>query len=255
MPIKKSCQTGNNIASRIVFIKGLKEKPYDDIRSLLFEALEDKHYAIRSEAIQVFCEIGIDSDADKLFPLLKDAHYEVRYLVAETLGLFKNRKSIVHLIDSLDDIDEVVRLNSAESLGKLKAREAIAKLIEKLNDKNELVRGYAAEALGEIGDKLTIPELKRALSVEKRNASRVRILSALFKLGEESSLSAIIKMLNTKSYRVRCATANILTELAVENNIIEIYASLEQRLKKEKTVAVKSTIARSLSDLSNLKQT
>ncbi|ASF45339.1 HEAT repeat domain-containing protein [Methylovulum psychrotolerans] len=237
--------------SRVLLVKSWQEKAYDEIRPLLFQAFEDKNYSIRSAAIQVFGEIGNKNDVDKLFPLLKDPHYEVRYLTAETLGFFNNQQSISYLIDSLDDVDEVVRLNSADSLGKLKAKYAIPKLIEKLTDKDELVRGYAAEALGVIGDKNTVYALKKALLTEKRNASRVRILTALFKLGEESNLSLIIKMLNTKSYRVRCATANILTELSFDNNIDGLYGILEQKLKNEKTVAVKSTITRCLKELAS----
>lgn len=234
---------------RISAIKNLQAYDYDKVSSMLLKALHDRNYAVRSVAVEALGIIGNDEIIDEILPLLQDPHYEVRYVVAETLGFFKSKKAIIPLIDSLKDTDEVVRLNAAESLGKLKAKEAIPALIEKLSDRNELVRGYAAEAIGEIGDKKTIKVLTNALEGEKRNASKVRILEALFKLGLESSLYSIIKMLNTRSYRVRCATVNILTELANDNNRDEIYSALEKRLQREQTVAVQSSIVRCMTQL------
>ncbi|MBT9098266.1 HEAT repeat domain-containing protein [Methylovulum psychrotolerans] len=234
-------------------VENLQEQPYKTVRPLLLQAFADKHYVVRSAAAEVFGDIGDEHDIDKLLPLLTDPHYQVRYITAETLGQFNSPSAILPLIAALDDENDLVRINAAESLGRLKALNAIAPLTAKLTDSDELVRGYAAEALGVIGDKTSILPLKQALACEKRHAARVRLLTALYRLGETAHLATIIKQLNSKNYRVRCATTNILTELAFDYNLNGISEILAKRLAKEPTIAVKSTLTRCLEELAHAK--
>jgi hypothetical protein len=57
------------------------------------------------------------------------------------------------------------------------------------------------------------------------------------------------KLLKSKSYRVRCAVVNTLTEIADESNRIIIIEHFEQALEREETVAVRSALESALSEL------
>lgn len=230
-------------------LRELKKHEYTDVVALLSDALQSNSFSVRSTAIEVLGGMGDERAVGLLIPALKDHHYEVRYIAAETLGAFKSTKSIRPLINSLDDKDAIVRLNAAESLGRLKARKAIPQLIELLDDPDELVRGYAAEALGELGSKHLIPILEKKLKLEKRNAAKLRILEALYKLGDQSKLAAILQMLKAKNYRVRCATASILREIVNDENTKEIIQTLKASLQKEPTIAAKSSIIGSIREI------
>jgi HEAT repeat protein len=241
--------TNENYVARLHAIRIIRQRRDRKLCAGVIQALNDRHYTVRSAAVETLAMIGTSDDALKLVPALKDKHYEVRYVAAEMLGLLKNKKSVPYLIEALNDREDIVRINAAESLGVLKATKAILPLIDHLKDRAELVRGYCAEALGEIGDKKAIPFLEKALSKEKRNSARLRIFEALYRLGDKSEFKPILGMLNTTSYRVRCAAANILVELVNRKNQGEILAALKARLDKEPIYAARSTILRAIGDI------
>lgn len=218
---------------------------------LLRELLEHTSSEVRFAAAGRVGEMGDESHAVLVHPLLQDRSPDVRFAAAEALGSIGGGGSHRHLIRSLADPSALVRMQAAESLGILRASSAIKPLVFLLNDPDELVRGYAAEALGDIGNRRAAKALRTRLQVEHRNASRVRILAGLYKLGDRGSLPKILRFLNIRSYHVRCAAAAILDEIAERSTSHDILEALRTRLRKESTVAARDSIERSIESISS----
>jgi len=184
-----------------------------------------------------------------LIEALNDRNWEVRMRAAEGLGVLGATEAVRALIDRLKDQDELVRACAAEALGYIGSVQAVPALIEALPDPRWLVRGYAARALGDIGDRRAIPYLEQTLIKEKRNFVRLNIWRAFFKMGRPETLSLMLKLLKSKSYRVRCAVVNVLTEISNESNRAVLIEHFKQALKREGTVAVRSALESALSQL------
>jgi HEAT repeat protein len=111
----------------------------------------------------------------------------------------------------LKDRDELVRVFAAESLGMIGKSEAVPALVESLADSNWLVRGWVATALGDIGDQGALPRLEQMFTNEKSNFVKASIWAATFRMGRKETLPHILKLLKSKSYRVRCAVVILTT--------------------------------------------
>jgi HEAT repeat protein len=211
--------------------------------------LADKNPAHRLTAVETLTEWGGKRAVAALMEALNDSNWEVRKEAAKSLGTLGAVKAVGALVETLKDRDELVRVFAAESLGMIGKSEAVPALIGALADSSWLVRGWAATALGDIGDNRALTHLEQALIREKSNFVRLNLWAALFKMGRKETLPLILKLLKSKSYRVRCAVVNTLTEIADESNRIIIIEHFKQALKREETVAVRSSLESALSQL------
>ena len=182
----------------------------------------------------------------RLIHELKDTNPDVRMDAAEKLGELKSKRAVSPLSNLSKDPDALVRICVAESLGDIKSRKAIPVLLDMLKDKDELVRGYAAEGLGMIGDKSVIPVLEKMLREEKSNATKLRLYTALYRMGQQAMLESILGCLEDHDYGVRCAAANTLCEIVEESNAGVMLDALERALQKETTISAKSSISNSI---------
>ncbi|OQM46216.1 hypothetical protein B6A27_07290 [Anoxybacillus sp. UARK-01] len=189
---------------------------------------------------------------NKLIQLTDHSNNEVRMYAIEQLGFFSGDEVGEVIVPKLTDPNLLVRVTAAEVLGLIEYKEAIPYLCRSLDDKHELVRAYTAEVLGKLGDKGIISLLKEKLNRERRNRARLGFYLGLYHLDEIEYLNDIIKMLNCKSYRVRCAVANSLVEIADMNNFTKIKECLRKALSKEKTTAVQSSLYGALTELDEI---
>jgi HEAT repeat protein len=138
----------------------------------------------------------------------------------------------------------------AESLGCIGDRRALPALWRAINDTSSLVRCYVAEAIGKLGSKKDVKKLEKALRHETSDAARIGFYQALYVQGQRDVLQPMLMLLQSNDYRVRCATANTLSEIiANKSDSLLALRTLRTALKQELTVAAKSSIRAAIRSL------
>lgn len=128
-----------------------------------------------------------------------------------------------------------------------------------LKDKSNLVKGYAILSLADIVIRLkndlseAIEFFKSTLQTQSVQWVRINIYKALYILGDKVYLDILIKELDNRYYRNRCAVVNIMSELILGENYREIEKALIVRLNKENTIAVSSSIEEVLRRICEIK--
>jgi len=239
--------TNGRVRERISAAESLGRHASENSRLALVKALEDKNYRIRSAAVEALGAIGGPEAVSALVRSLSDRDTAVQISAAEQLGELGAKEAVDDLADLLrSSPDSLVRTFAAASLGAIGDQKAVPAFLIGLKDHDALVRGYSAEGLGLIGARENIPAIEAALNEESSGSARVRMYESLFALGQKEVLPQITKMLKSKSYRVRCATANILAGIADESNSPIVKKALQDAFEREQTVAGKSSIQNSL---------
>ncbi|HEX2953144.1 MAG TPA: HEAT repeat domain-containing protein [Bacillota bacterium] len=188
--------------------------------------------------------------------LSKDNDDEIRWTVAEALMEFDDIHAEQILNSLVIDENETVRVCACESLRYGRTKETIRLLKERLIiDKSSLVRGYAALSLADIvredpslPDFELVPFLKERINKEKNAGVKISIYKSLYNLGEREYLDLLLHEINNREYRNRCAVVNLVSDSISEENKKKVLPFLKQRLKIEKTVAVKSIIEEVLNE-------
>jgi len=163
---------------------------------------------------------------------------------AESFGvqLFGSKKSPQALVKKLQDPNELVRIEVVESLGAIGDRKVLSKLWKAMSDRSPLVRSYVAGAIGELGSKEDIRKLERNIKKERSPTAKLGYYQALYRLGKRDVFEKILSLLESRDYRLRCATANTLMACIVDASNSDIALSaLRKALKAEPTIAAKST--------------
>ncbi|GBC96149.1 hypothetical protein HRbin16_01950 [bacterium HR16] len=170
----------------------------------------------------------------------------------EALGQYPHPRVLLTLHHVLlFDPSDLVRCTAAEQIGYAGNPSSLPFLLAALADTFWLVRGWAASAIGDIGvaqyRTLNIKHiLEDVLRYESHAFVLLNVTYALYQLGEKQYLPRIVAFLSPRSYRVRCAAANVLSEV-IDNNKSVICAALRDALAKEKTVAVQDALRKALS--------
>ena len=230
-------------------VKSLAQINHPRVVTEIIKALNDTNPNVRSVAAECLGSMNSKRAIRALITRLPDHFSEVRMRAAESLGvlLAGQKKSPVALIRSLRDPDELVRIEVADSLGAIGDRAAAPALWRAIHDRSPLVRSYAAGAIGELGERGDMARLEREVRREGSELSRVGYYQALYMLGKEEGLSELVKLLTSKSYRVRCASARTLCDFEVSrSNASALVRTLRIALKKETTTAGRSSIQASI---------
>lgn len=172
----------------------------------------------------------------------------IRAYVAEILVNFSNKEGEDILLRLACDDSSFVRTEACDSLCISESPNTynFLKIIAK-KDINGIVRGYAICSLGDIGIKLKkhddlIPFLENILVKEKVVFTKINIYTVLYKLGKTEYFNNLLTLIDTKRYQNRCSVINCLYEISNEDNKEQILNALNERKKKEKSIAVISTI-------------
>ena len=181
---------------------------------------------------------------DALSLRFSDHDPDVRMKVAERLGiqLAGSKKCPRALVKMLHDPNELVRIEVVDSLAAIGDRGVLPNLWMAIRDRSPLVRSYIAGAIGELGSKEDLKRLERKVGKERSRTAKLGYYQALYLLGKNEIFPTIVRFLRSKNYRLRCSTANILSEFIVDHsNYQSVLSALRKALTMESTVAAKST--------------
>lgn len=164
-------------------VAALAGEPLSETRSLLLEAMGDRSWRVRKEAVEVFLATpSSGGDAEELFGLLRspdnaglrnsavealvrlgmkaipvvgshagDADCDVRKFVVDILGGIGDVSSLPLLIKSLDDEDPNVRAAAAENLGRIGHASSLQPLLDALSRPDLALRHTVLDALARTG--------------------------------------------------------------------------------------------------------
>lgn len=233
-------------------IKQIMASITDKTLDELLEYAFDDDDSIRLTAVENLSMFS-DKEAAKnlLIKLTSDKDYEMRKVALESLSRFSGDDVFEAITSRLKDLDWLVRITAVELLSSFGATRSSSYLELALKDKNEFVRGTAAEALGRLNVPNAISALEEGIKREHRNWARLGYYVGLCLSGQRNYLDSIIRLLKNKSYRLRCAAASSLVELVNNENKSRILEALQASLKRENTIAVKSSIEEALALLTD----
>jgi HEAT repeat protein len=215
------------------------KREVESLRRLLGHRRAD----FRERAVQALGGLHTGEALRLLLAQASDRHFMVRARVAEMLGSFRSSPSVRMLRHLLSDADDLVRLNAAEALGQVGNSNSIDALLHAIRvDRDELVRAYAAESLGQLRATGVRVALRDCLASESSAAVRLRLVGALYILGERRRWRELIDFLDDPNYQVRCAAAAMLEERMTPGRRHIIGDALKKRLAKERTEAVRSRL-------------
>lgn len=233
---------------RVSALESLASIDHPSVFNAMVRALSDRNPTVRVTAAEGLGELKDKEGVPHLLDKLTDSNYEVRMRAAESLGiLLKGGNSPRPLVKLLQDTDELVRITAAEVLGVIGDQRALPKLRKAIHDPSPLVRGYVAEAIGKLGDERDTVRLEKELKKETSETAKVGIYQALYTLGRPQFLQDLLSLLQSKNYKVRCATANTLSAIHINKSETPVILNvLRKALRQEPTVAARSSIRSSL---------
>lgn len=175
-----------------------------------------------------------------------------RYEFAEQIGDLKHIsaplfRALMQL--ALKDRDYLVRVNAVESLGGIATRRAAGILRKCILDKNATVRGYAAINFAEVLGARATRALKYGAARETNAWARSMFLIAIFKAGDSGTLDAILKRFQSRSFHVRSAIINGISDLKLKKReIVVTRKALQEQLARESSSVLKDKIRRLLQE-------
>lgn len=217
--------------------------------NLIVSSLSDPSPLVRVTAAETLGQVGNKQAVPHLIDKLTDTNGEVRMRAAESIGLLlsKTEKNLPALLKCLKDCDELVRIAAVESLVLIEDRKSLPALRKSLEDRSPLVRFYIASAIGRLGGRKDIAKLENGLRNERSQIAKVGFYEALCLLGQKKFLEPLLSLLKSKNYKVRCATANVLSDIQYKGaDAPLVIRRLHEALKKEETIAAKSSIRLSI---------
>lgn len=190
------------------------------VQSAVPELVNAAHAAdedLAREALNSLGKIKDVSAGPPLIDLLESPDKEIVRDAAVTIGILRAQEALPRLqLMYANNPDPKTREKALEGLAYLGNRVSVPVFVMALWSTNDRLRTSAAEGLGRAADPKTLPELQKAISVEKKADPKLAMEFALACLGRTDYLSVMVDELGSK-FRANVAQA-YLRELTREPN-------------------------------------
>ncbi len=244
-------RTGNHTVKQKVF-KALEAYPFEDIREVLFESLEDQHHRVRSTAGKLLGEKGDETVISPLLHLLFDDSWIIRSSAQDALShlpedlaipTFKGilaspdgdvnlRKNIAGVLSKYSSKDatelliqlfvnsreERLRATLADYLGKRHDEEAIKTLFDALGDESWNVRNAASKALSSMDLQAILDRSLKAL-YDPNRFIHMAVVEMLIRCGSDDVIDAMAEVLSSGNTLARYNALNILSGIQTEESL------------------------------------
>jgi HEAT repeat protein len=147
----------------------------------LIKTLQDKSQIVRKETVIALGLLGDVKSVPALIRILDDKDPEVRTKAASSLGQLGDKKALEPLMKKVAMKHETreVRIEAICALGLLKDKKAIPVLLVSLKDADGTIRAWSSDSIARIGDKKLLPELEKAIKIEKTPEVKVRLQASI----------------------------------------------------------------------------
>lgn len=202
-----------------------------------------------SNALNYMSPQEIEQNAPVIERLLTHRSQPVRGSAAAALGRAKLAASKLRS-RLAKERNELVLCDLCEALGN-QADVASASRLRRLANSNRswLVRSYAATALADVLGHAAADDLVKALKREKSRRALANLNLALFSIGVEEVLPAILKGLGSRDSVVRYWIANTLAEVHPRRHHAALLTAVIKAVAAEKHVAVREALEKAASAL------
>lgn len=219
---------------------------------ILLTLLDSRAPHVREAALKALAERSEVLGRIAARAALEDTCDLVRNASAEILGEVGTRQDVRRLTHALQDADWVVRASAADSLGRIGGKAALPVLKKATTqDANPIVRRDAAFALSYAGQEAVVPDLEQALAQETQEQAKVGLLGALYVLGRQERLPALLGLLQSEDSSVRHAVINSLSEIVRPENKEQAIQAVHDMLKHESNPGLKIDAQKAIEILSS----
>ena len=222
-------------------VYGLRDIHDQHTLSALIPLLQDKDVRVRQEAVfavgniispfeasestvNQFTEDKINSttipsltSAIALLKILDDEDEEVRRRVAFVLERIADKSTLLILFEALQHNNPEVRACAARLLGIIGYPEISNSLFPVLQDKNPSARVNAARALAKLGEESVIPFLTKMLAEEKNPSAREIVIRGLGETRNPKVIPTIIEILEEENPSAREIAIRALQDIGGES--------------------------------------
>lgn len=195
----------------------------------LVKAAHSSDEDLALEALNALDKIKDVSAGPQLVDLLDSPDQEVKQQAAVTVGILRTAQALPKLQAMYQNSrDAKTRAKALEGIAYLGAPTSLPLLLRVLWSSNSTQRTLAAEGLARVRDAKALPDLEKAIQVEKNPDAHLAMEFALTALGKNDYLSQFVGGLGSKS---RGPTArSYLVELARNPQFLrELYPYMQNR--------------------------
>lgn len=203
----------------------------------LIRALKDDNFGVQDAAMRSLMEIKGETTAYMVLPLLRENSFLRNTAIMIIREMGKIAVPLLYVL--LNDRDDDVRKFALDLIHDIQYCGYPEKLVEMLSgDQNVNVRAAAAKTIGVLQYKKAIPQLIKALSDEEWVCFSA--LEALTYLKDDSSLDAIINLLNNPSETIRYAAIEALGKIDSSKAVQYLTEHTSKAVGFEKIATIKS---------------
>lgn len=272
LPTDNQASSGRDLSApdeeaRRSAVTALAKRPLPETRELLLEAMGDRSWRVRKEAVEIFLAAsGAEDYAEELFGLLRspdnaglrnssvevlvrlgkkaipvleshagDEDCDVRKFVIDILGGIGDVSSLPLFIRALDDDDPNVRAAAAENLGRIGDSRALQPLLEALSRPDLALRHTVLDALAQIGGPVPAAAVTPYLGDSLLKKAAYRCLGAA---GDTDAAPLLVKGLEEPGAGVREAAVKAVMELRERNPGSRAMAEIDRLLVQRAGSAV-----------------
>lgn len=150
------------------------------------------------EALNSLAKIKDTTVGPKLIDLLDSPDKDIRRQAAVTVGILRTQEALPKLQSMYENgPDNKTRVKGLEGLSYLGSPVSVPLFLKVLWDSHSLRRTLAAEGLGRARDPKALPDLEKAVQVEKDADARVAMEFAITALGKDDYLSKLADALDS----------------------------------------------------------
>lgn len=191
-------------------------------------------------------------DVAALMPLATSRSAEARAISAALLpaamGSVRVRRRCLTRLFS--DRAELVRIAALEGTSTMADPLLFATAARCVEDDSPLVRAYAAQTVLRLDRHRAIRLVRHRLARERSSLARVGLLGVLIDGGDRAALAPLVDLLQSRQYRVRCACASVLSQVARTPAAVTVArAALREARRNETTVAGRRSLNAALRSL------
>ena len=218
----------------------------------LLELFKHEDEYVRRGAVEVLNGIEYPNAVEDLLMTLKDEDWWVRARAADALAKIGGKKVINAVVTLIKSDDEYIRRSAIEILNSTRDESAMDELIKALDDADWWVRERAIDALAGIGNKKANPALLDLM--QRDNQAAPVVLRAMVKLGDDNSVTKILKVMKGEDPNVMVEAMHTLTALVNSGNREIIVAAIKKFRSKVSGEEVEEAAKEALEEINRKAQ-
>ena len=202
----------NDDELRASIVDSLSKKSDTQSVEIIFKALNDKNWNVRSAAAKSLSQLDFRIIKDRAVEALADPNRLVHMAVVEIFIRLASDDVIDAVAELLESSNTLVRLNAINVLSGINNEESMTLIVSALSDKSTTVRNRAAEALAGSKSEGVFQLLTRCLKSSNWNLKQGAI-KTLALIGNEEAVDLLEQLLKEDNLAVKVSVMEVLADI------------------------------------------